>query len=358
MPATLISTKLLKDTILRISTVVAEYIRKVNVRVVLVLDEIQDIAKIPDLDTVRAASVQLYELQELFGSGIFMIATGSSLFVPHLFQKTLPASQHIYFAGHTAFQSAQWDKLTAMHYYPIFRQTDFTVAVKSMVNPQAVDYRSADWSLEGLISGGGSELAGGGGGVVVMDVEGGISDSEDEGVAPETLEIRDEMLSMLFALSGGVMRQLDHHVQQLRMLAREKPELPMPSVDARKESIRTDVELSRKEIDAQPQLLQIYDAIFDKLMPLLSRCLDNDAVIFNDSVCDLFQIKMGGSSLTPGDIVDRLKDAEGALRDFLTLLSYTPTIRRHLLTTRLLSEKDQTTLMKSLTSWDRSYLSG
>ncbi|KAJ3051717.1 hypothetical protein HK097_007261 [Rhizophlyctis rosea] len=241
---------------------IMRFIELKNLRIVLFLDEIQDVVKLPDVARVTQINKQLYSLQQWFARGIMTIVAGSSLFVPALFQKNLPASQHGIFPGYQGWQYTQWDSLTSVQCYPIITREDFEQACHCLVNPQTADYDSATWSLNfSSALGGDIEMTEAGG-------EQGKADSDRQ----EGLEISDALLDVLFTMTGGLLRRLN---AQIIKLPRTASALGMPSLEERKESIRKEVQETQRTMAANPNLLDIYERLFDSLTPLLPDRLED-----------------------------------------------------------------------------------
>ncbi|KAJ3049860.1 hypothetical protein HK097_009149 [Rhizophlyctis rosea] len=257
---------------------VLSYIQSKQISIVLVLDEVQEVAKWSQEEAVLKFSEQLGLLQRT-AAAIMTICSGSSVYCAKLLTGKLTAEgvQFGGFISYHAWKSLEHEKIYSLPYLPISSQGEFAEVVQNMVNPEYVDYDSALWSLEQMVVGD------------PMDVDEEDSDTEASD-RPLSYAVSDQILSALFSASGGKLRGLSIIIGGMRDPVGRQLKAPR---DTDVQQLRANqIESLRSMNAAHPYASAILDHLFNGTCALLSsEKLSN---------VDLFDLPMLDAALLKG----------------------------------------------------------
>ncbi|KAJ3050765.1 hypothetical protein HK097_008247 [Rhizophlyctis rosea] len=236
---------------------VLTYLPGKKIRCVVVLDEIQNIAK-GSAEFAQSASAQLAELQRVTKT-VWAIMSSSSLYSYGLLRGSLSEreaelGQLVNFKSVVALQN---DKMILRSYYPIHSRKEFERVLGDMINPHLVSYDSTMWSLYTVAL---QEEPG------RAEEEGSIYPMEVEGeTAPTTFVIPLACIQSLYAGCGGRLRELNALLGAMKdqAVGASKTELGLPDEKRWHERMTALISELNIAFDTYPKLEQLYGELLD-----------------------------------------------------------------------------------------------
>ncbi|KAJ3044160.1 hypothetical protein HK097_001560 [Rhizophlyctis rosea] len=192
-------------------TSVIQYLREKGVRVLLLLDEVQQVGKW-EPDSCQKATAQLGTLQNDVQPRIWVIASGSSFFTWQLLGKTLSAAAQPQFPAYDSVMPLERNKLKLITCAPHYSKTEFARILREMLYPETVQFTSAEWSLDYLPAGPTSAMD--------IDQPQEKSSSSRATISADDLkgirrDVSEDLVEEAYAVTGGNMRSLEEDVLEL-----------------------------------------------------------------------------------------------------------------------------------------------
>ncbi|KAJ3277541.1 hypothetical protein HK104_003215, partial [Borealophlyctis nickersoniae] len=254
-----------------LSSVVREVQNK-NLRVVLVLDEIQDVARWSDGEKARGVNRQLHELQNMC-SDVVVITSGSSVFTSRLLFNYLDneAIRVGEFAGYAHWRKLDRQKAVSLVYTPIFDHAEFERVVNAILNPTYIDYDSSLWSLENVDEADGE----------LKQTEKGSEEGESEypTAKPQRIMIPESAINILYSSTGGTLNGLDTLIKRHIDVAHNRVRVPTP--EEIHQRLISDIEEFRYKCEMNPGLEPLYDQLFDAVTAKCSGNFIQDYDLFS-----------------------------------------------------------------------------